>query len=267
MNYNKYLLEYQTYIGKNGKTKYRFDSPEEKQAYINYRKASKAYYGNLYDDKKELRDDDREDFLSYKGNVKGLNRQTEYLNKGIENRKRLNNSEEENDDKPKKKDAFAPFRKGYVDPNSKNEEENDDKGRSKRQPGENAGDYRKRLNKYNAEQQQKYEMEREQQEQREQQEKQKQKEESERRFNNEMEKQRQMIKNKKIKNLKKASIIGGTAVAAGIAGKIAFDRIQYNKFKKKHPKVSYKQWKAMRKKSLHESFNEGYQAALEEFYY
>ena len=61
----------------------------------------------------------------------------------------------------------------------------------------------------------------------------------------------------------------GAAGVAGLAigGKLLYDRIQYNKFKKKNPNVSYKQWKAMRKKSLNESFNEGYQAALEEFYY
>ena len=64
----------------------------------------------------------------------------------------------------------------------------------------------------------------------------------------------------------------GAGAAAGVAGlaigtKLLHDRIQYNKFKKKHPKVSYKQWKAMKKKSLHESFNEGYHTALQEFYY
>lgn len=266
MNYNKYLLEYQTYIGKNGKTKYKFDSPEERQAYIDYRRASKAYYGDSYTDKKELRDDDREDFLSYNGSVKDLNRHTEYLNKGVENRKQFNNSEEENDDKPKK-DIFASVRKGYSDPNSKNEEENkeelDDKGRPKRQPGEKVGDYRKRLKNFNAEQQQKYDMEREQREQQDKLKRQKQYEETQRRLEIENARQRQMGKDKQIRNLKRASIIGGTAVAAGIAGKIAFDRIQYNKYKKRHPNITFSQWKQLKKQNrLNESFLDGYYDAL-----
>ena len=64
-------------------------------------------------------------------------------------------------------------------------------------------------------------------------------------------------------------------IGAGIAGlavgsKIAYDYAKYKKWKAKNPlrkNVTFKQWKAKQKKKLHESFNEGYQAALEEFYY
>ena len=67
----------------------------------------------------------------------------------------------------------------------------------------------------------------------------------------------------------------GAGAAAGVAGlaiggKIAYDYAKYKKWKAKNPlrkNVTFKQWKAKQKKKLHESFNEGYQAALEEFYY
>ena len=203
MNYNKYLLEYQKYIGKNGKTKYKFDSPEERQAYIDYRRASKEFhgkdiYGKKFDftseEKKKYRKFDRENFLNLAKKENG----------GIDNVK-------SNTDNIK--EIIARRDKAIEDKKKKEEE-------IKRQ---------------------------------------KEAEESERRLNNEMAKQGQNTKNK----LKKASIIGGTAVAAGIAGKIVFDRIQYNKYKKRHPNITFSQWKQLKKQNrLNESFLDGYYDAL-----
>ena len=67
----------------------------------------------------------------------------------------------------------------------------------------------------------------------------------------------------------------GAGAAAGVAGlaigaKMTYDYAKYKKWKAKNPlrkNVTFKQWKSEQKKKLHESFNEGYQAALEEFYY
>ena len=67
----------------------------------------------------------------------------------------------------------------------------------------------------------------------------------------------------------------GAGAAAGVAGlaigaKMTYDYAKYKKWKAENPlrkNVTFKQWKSKQKKKLHESFNEGYQAALEEFYY